>query len=130
MARRKQETPTEGELEILHVLWDRGPSTIREVLEVLVQHRDRAYTSIMTLMNIMVDKRLVVREPQGRAFVYRARRPRARTLGSIVGDVLGRAFSGSVHELVSHVLEHSQPSADELEEIRKVIEDYEQKEKP
>lgn len=129
MARRKQETPTEGELEILHVLWDRGPSTTREVLEVLVQTRERAYTSVMSLLNIMVDKGYLVREPLGRAFVYRAKRPRERTLGGIVNDVLGRAFSGSVHELISHVLAQSQPSAKELEEIHRVIELYEQQEK-
>jgi predicted transcriptional regulator len=128
MARRKQETPTEGELEILHVLWDRGPSTVRDVLDVLNQGRKRAYTSVMSLLNIMADKGLVVRQPQGRAFVYRARRPRQRTLGQIVGDVLGRAFSGSAQELVAHVLEQSQPSPQELAEIRRVIETYQRQE--
>jgi predicted transcriptional regulator len=130
MARRKQETPTEAELEILHVLWDHGPSTVREVLEVLNPQRERAYTSIMSLMNIMVDKRLVTRKPQGRAFVYAARLPRERTLGEIVGDVLGRAFAGSAHELVAHVLEQSKPTPQELAEIRRVIEAYQQEEKP
>jgi predicted transcriptional regulator len=128
MARPKQETPTEGELEILHVLWDRGPSTVREVLEVLQSKRDRAYTSVMSLLNIMSDKGLVVREPQGRAFVYRARRPRERTLGQIVEHVLGRAFDGSAHELVAHVLQQSKPSAEELDEIRQVIEAYQRQE--
>lgn len=128
MARRKQETPTEGELEILHVLWDRGPSTVRDVLDVLNQGRKRAYTSVMSLLNIMADKGLVVRQPQGRAFIYRARRPRQRTLGQIVGDVLGRAFSGSAQELVAHVLEQSQPSPQELAEIRRVIETYQRQE--
>src|SRR5687768_8738246 len=80
MARPKQQTPTDGELEILHVLWDRGPSTVRDVLEVLNAKRPRAYTSVMSLLNIMVDKGLVNREADGRAFVYRARRPRERTL--------------------------------------------------
>jgi predicted transcriptional regulator len=130
MARRKLDTPTEGELEILHVLWDRGASTVREVLEVLNQKRPRAYTSVMSLLNIMVDKRLVVREPQGRAFIYQARRPRERTLGKIVGVVLGRAFEGAAHELVAHVLEQSKPSSQELEQIRRVIEAYEKQEAP
>jgi predicted transcriptional regulator len=130
MARRKQETPTEGELEILQVLWDRGPSTVREVLEVLNQRRPRAYTSIMSLLNIMVEKGFVTREPQGRAFVYRPKRAREKTLGQIVGSVLGQAFSGAAHELVAHVLEQSQPSPHELDEIRKAIESYQQQEKP
>lgn len=129
MARPKQPTPTEGELEILQVLWERGPSTVRDVLEVLQSKRPRAYTSVMSLLNIMVDKGLVVRQPQGRAFVYRVRRPREKTLGGIVSDVLGKAFEGAAHELVAHVLEQSKPSQRELEEIRRVIEAYQQQEK-
>ncbi len=129
MARRKLETPTEGELEILQVLWDRGPSTVREVLDVLNQKRPRAYTSVMSLLTIMADKRLVVRQPQGRAFVYEARRPKERTLGNIVGAMLGKAFEGAAHELVAHVLEQSNPSPQELEQIRRVIEDYQQQER-
>ena len=127
MARPKLATPTEGELEILQVLWDRGASTVREVLDVLNPKRERAYTSVMTLLNIMADKGLVTREPQGRAFVYQAK-PRERTLGSIVGDVLGKAFEGSAHELVAHVLEQSRPSPQELQQIRRVIEAYQQQE--
>jgi BlaI family penicillinase repressor len=130
MARRKQTSPTEGELEILQVIWDRGPSTVREVLEVLNRSRMRAYTSVMSLLNIMADKGLVMREPQGRAFVYRARRPRERTLGKIVGDVLGRAFAGSAQELVAHVLQQSKPTPAELQEIRRVIEAYQRKDQP
>lgn len=125
MARRKLDTPTEGELEILQVLWDRGPSTVRDVFDVLNERRKRAYTSVMSLLNIMTDKAYVLREPQGRAFLYRARRPRAKTLGQIVGGVLGRAFAGSAHELVAHVLEQSKPSTAELKEIRQLIETYE-----
>lgn len=128
MARKKQSTPTEGELEILQVLWERGDSTVRDVHDVLNALRPRAYTSIMSLMNIMTDKGLVVREPQGRAFVYRARRPREKTLGQIVGGVLGGAFAGSAQELVAHVLEQSKPSAEELDEIRRMIESYEREE--
>jgi predicted transcriptional regulator len=128
VARRKQQMPTEAELEILHVLWDRGPSTVRQVREVLSATRPRAYTSIMSLLNIMVEKGLVTRAADGRAFIYRARNPRERTLASIVGDLLGRAFAGSAQELVAHLLEQSKPSPAELKEIRRTIEDYERKE--
>jgi len=128
MARKKQSTPTEAELEILQVLWERGESTVRDVHDVLNAQRPRAYTSIMSLMNIMTDKALVVREPQGRAFIYRAKRPREKTLGQIVGGVLGGAFAGSAQELVAHVLEQSKPSAEELDEIRRLIESYEREE--
>jgi predicted transcriptional regulator len=124
MARPKEEQPTAGELEVLKVLWDRGPSTVREVLEVLEGQRPRAYTSVMSLLNVMTDKGLVVRVPQGRAFVYRPKVERERTLRRMVGDLLGRAFEGSAHELVAHLLDQTKPSAAELDEIRRTIAEY------
>lgn len=125
MARRAQETPTEVELEILKVLWDRGPSTVREVLEILNAKRKRAYTSIMSVMNVMAEKGQVIRKPEGRAFIYSARRPREKTLGKMVSVLLGRAFEGSAASLVSQVLDQSKPTPDELDDIRKAIEEYE-----
>jgi predicted transcriptional regulator len=127
MARRRQDTPTEGELEILKVLWDRGPSTGREVLDALSGQRKRAYTSVMTVLNIMADKGQVIRKPVGRAFIYSAKRPRERTLGTMVSNLLGRAFEGSASSLVSQVLDQSKPSPEELELIRKAIEEYEER---
>jgi BlaI family transcriptional regulator, penicillinase repressor len=124
MARPKEEQPTAGELEVLKVLWDRGPSTVREVLEVLEGQRPRAYTSVMSLLNVMTDKGLVIRVPQGRAFVYRPKVERERTLRRMVGDLLGRAFEGSAHELVAHLLDQTKPSAAELDEIRRTIAEY------
>jgi BlaI family transcriptional regulator, penicillinase repressor len=125
MARRPQATPTEAELEILKVLWERGPSTGREVLDVLVADRKRAYTSIMSVLNIMATKGQVIRKPLGRAFIYSAKRPREKTLGKMVSSLLGRAFEGSAASLVSQVLDQSKPTPEELDKIRKVIEEYE-----
>ena len=125
MARRPQETPTEAELEILKVLWDRGPSTGRDVLDFLVAERKRAYTSVMSVLNIMATKGHVTRKPQGRAFIYSAKRPREKTLGKMVGSLLGRAFEGSAASLVSQLLDQSKPAPEELDRIRKVIEEYE-----
>jgi BlaI family penicillinase repressor len=124
MARPKEEQPTAGELEILKVLWDRGPSTVRDVMQALHEERPRAYTSVMSLLNVMTDKSLVVREPEGRAFVYRPKVQRERTLRRMVGDLLGRAFEGSAHELVAHLLDQKKPSAAELDEIRRTIAEY------
>ena len=126
MSRPREEQPTAGELEVLKVLWDRGSSTVREVMDVLNAERPRAYTSVMSLLNVMTDKGLVVRQPQGRAFVYRPKSDRERTLRRMVGDLLGRAFEGSTSQLVAHLLDQSKPTADELDEIRRAIEQYQQ----
>jgi len=126
MSRPREEQPTAGELEVLKVLWERGPSTVRDVMGVLNQDRPRAYTSVMSLLNVMTDKGLVVREPQGRAFVYRAKTNRGRTLRRMLGDLLGRAFEGSTSQLVAHLLDQTKPSPPELEEIRRAIEKYQQ----
>ena len=127
MARPRHENPTPGELEVLQVIWDRGPCTVRQVMSVLNQTRRRAYTSIMSLMNIMDEKGLLRREPKGRAFVYKNRATRKNTLSKMVADLLGRAFDGSASEMVAHLLEQTKPSKDELEEIRKTISTYRQK---
>ncbi|MBL7043991.1 MAG: BlaI/MecI/CopY family transcriptional regulator [Pirellulaceae bacterium] len=128
MARPKQETPTAGELEVLKVLWEHGPCTVREVLNDLNKRRPRAYTSVMTLLNVMTEKRLVTRQPQGRAYVYQTRRPRETTLGRMVQDLLGRAFEGSASALVTQVLTQSKPSDEELEAIQQAIDQYHERE--
>ena len=130
MPRPKEDQPTAGELEVLKVLWDRGPSTVREVMDVLNEARPRAYTSVMSLLNVMADKRLLVREPRGRAFVYRPRTDRGKTLQRLLGDLLGRAFEGSTSQLVAHLLDQSKPSTAELAEIRREIEKYQQQKGP
>lgn len=124
MARPKEEQPTAAELEVLKVLWDRGPSTVRDVMEVLNAARERAYTSVMSLLNVMTDKGLLGRVPQGRAFLYEAKVDREQTLGRMVSDLLGRVFEGSAQELVAHLLDQSNPSAAELDEIRRTIRQY------
>lgn len=128
MSRHRQATPTEVELEILHVLWEHQPSTVREVVDVLNRKRPRAYTSILSMLNVMFEKGLVTREMRGRAHVYRAKKSREKTLGSVVKDVLGRAFQGSTTSLIAQVLEQSKPSAEELDEIRRTIEAWQNEE--
>jgi BlaI family transcriptional regulator, penicillinase repressor len=129
MARPKADHPTPGELEILKLLWEQGPLTVREVLEQLnAVGPARAYTSIMSLMNVMADKGLLDRDPEGRAFRYRPTVERSKTLGGLVSDVWQRAFEGSASSLVAHLLNQAQPSADELAEIRRLLAQYEQPE--
>ena len=123
-ARPQTETPTDGELEILKVLWEQGPSTVREVLGELNKTRARAYTSVMTMMNLMVDKHLLQREPQGRAFLYRPASAQRAVLSEIVEDLVGKAFDGSASSLVVALLDKSKLSPDEADKIKEAILDY------
>ena len=129
MARPKNQHPTPAELEILKILWDRGASTVREVLDSLkAQKKRRAYTSVMSLLGVMTEKGLLRRRMQGRAFVYEPRVERDRALGGMIGDLWDRAFGGSASALVAHLLEQASPTDDELREIRAAIDQYEQRE--
>jgi predicted transcriptional regulator len=127
MARPRHENATPGELEVLKILWDRGPSTVREVMEVLNRTRRRAYTSVMSLLEVMCDKRLVKRRPQNRAFVYRAAVSKEKTLGQMVGNLVRRGFEGSASCLVACLLDETSPSQEELSEIRRLIAQYQRK---
>lgn len=126
MARPRTTHPTPAELEILKLLWESGPLTVREVLDRLpVQGPTRAYTSVMSLLNVMADKGLLAREPEGRAFRYQAAVERSKTLSGLVGDVWQRAFGGSTSALVAHLLDEAQPTAEELTAIRNLLRQYE-----
>lgn len=125
MARPRTPHPTPAELEILKILWDSGALTVREVLEQLNQAGPaRAYTSIMSLLNVMADKQMLERIPEGRAFRYRPLVERGKTLGTLVSDVWQRAFGGSATALVAHLLDQAQPTTQELEEIRQLLQNY------
>ena len=125
MARPKQEHPTPAELEVLKILWERGPATVRQVMETLEsRHNRRAYTSVMSLMNVMNEKGLLRRRPNGRAFLYSARARQQKTLGEMVEDLRRRAFEGSASTLVAQLLEEASPDGEELEQIRRAIDAY------
>jgi BlaI family transcriptional regulator, penicillinase repressor len=124
MARPRHENATPGELEVLKVLWDRGPSTVREVMEVLNQTRRRAYNSVMSLLEVMCDKRLVKRRAQNRAFVYWAAVNKEKTLGQMVSDLVRRGFEGSASSLVANLLDETPLSKEELNAIQRLIAQY------
>jgi predicted transcriptional regulator len=115
--------PTDAELAILRVLWARGPSTVREVHEALADARDTGYTTTLKLMQIMIDKQLVVRDVSARTHVYKARWSQDRTQRQLVSDLMDRAFGGSAAELVMQALSAHPTSPDELEQIRQLIEE-------
>lgn len=129
MARPKYPQPTPAELEALHVLWDRGPSTVREVMDVLEDTRPRAYTSVMSLLSVMAEKGLCDRDLRGRAFVYKPKMDRAQTQGGLLADIVKRAFGGSPSNLVAQLLEQTRPSSTEVDQIKKVVSDYDKKHK-
>ncbi len=124
MPRPKLPYPTPKELEVLQILWDHEPCTVRQVMEILNKRRRRAYTSVMSLLNVMTDKGLLMRRSQGRAFLYKSRIGREKTLSGLTGDLLNRAFSGSVAELLTHMLDQSKPSVAELDKMVQIIDDY------
>src|SRR5262247_323445 len=96
--------PTEAELEILHVLWDRGPSTVREVHQALDAGKPTGYTTTLKLLQIMAEKNLVRRDERPRAHIYQARVPRDRTQSQVVRNLVDRVFGGSAASLVMQAL--------------------------
>jgi len=127
MARPRHENPTPAELEILQVIWEQGPSTVREVMNVLNGRKRRAYTSVMSLMTVMAEKGQLKQKPRGRAFIYSAKISRAKTQSCIVRDILRRVFDGSASTLVTQLLQQGELDHEEMKEIRKAIAEFEQK---
>ena len=119
--------PTASELEILQVLWTRGPSTVREVHEVLSEKRRIGYTSVLKLMQIMTDKGSVRRNETQRAHVYEVGQPAEKTKRGLAADVLDRVFDGSASELMMHALAGRRASKEEIAELRRLINEYEGK---
>jgi predicted transcriptional regulator len=114
--------PTDAELAILRVLWERGPSTVRQVHDVLSRERPAAYTTALKLLQIMTEKGLVRRDESDRTHVYQARHTEEQTQRQLVRDLVDRAFGGSASKLVMQALATRRASPEELVEIRKLIE--------
>lgn len=121
--------PTEAELAILKVLWERGPSTVREVTGSLQDERGTGYTTALKLMQIMTEKGLVKRDESERSHVYSAIASAEKTQRQLVSDLLDRAFGGSAQQLVMQALSAKRASKAELAEIRALLEEFEKKAK-
>ena len=124
MPRPPAKHPTPGELVVLNIVWDRGPCTARQVWTVLNEKRKRHYTSVNSLLNTMADKGLLTRHCDRRAFLYEANIAREKTQRQLVQDLLGRAFEGSPSGLVLQVLDHCDPSPEEMDRIAQMIREY------
>jgi predicted transcriptional regulator len=118
--------PTDAELEILRILWERGQSTVRDVHEAIDARRPTGYTTVLKQLQIMTEKGLVRRDVSERAHVYRARLAREETEKQLVGDLLDRAFGGSASRLVLHALASKPASPEEIAQIRKLLESSEE----
>ncbi|HEY9137998.1 MAG TPA: BlaI/MecI/CopY family transcriptional regulator [Terriglobus sp.] len=113
--------PTEGELELLTILWERGEATVRDVFEAVNERRPVVYTGVQKLMQIMLDKGLVERDASERAHVYRAAIAKDDTERRFMRELSDRFFAGSAAQLALRALEMEPASDDDLREIRKLI---------
>ncbi len=119
--------PTEAELNILGVLWERGPSTVREVHEVLHPSEEVGYTTTLKLMQIMVDKSLAFRDTSNRTHIYTAALKETQNQKRMVADLLKGAFRGSKSKLVMQILGDNKTSREELDQIKALIKKIENK---
>ena len=123
---REPPRPTQSELEILAVLWDAGPATVREVQQELEARRPTGYTTVLKLLQIMTEKGLVRRDERERAHRYAPKLPREKTETQIVGDLLDRAFGGSSSRLVMRALSSRRATPEELDRIRELLNEIEE----
>jgi BlaI family transcriptional regulator, penicillinase repressor len=127
MRRRPSSRPTDAELDILRVLWARGPSTVRQVYDVLSADREFAYTTTLKLLQLMTEKGVAVREEEGRVHLYKAAVAQEETQRHLIRDLLDRAFGGSPSQLVMQALAARPASQEELREIRRLLRAHEEK---
>lgn len=121
MGQQKTTKPTESELEILQVLWNKGTATVREVHEELASNKDVGYTTTLKLMQIMHEKGLVNRDDSSKTHVYQAAVSREKTQKHLVGKMIDNLFAGSPAQLVMQALGNHKASLDELDEIQELL---------
>ena len=126
MSRKTTPEPTNAELEILQVLWERGPSTVRQIHEQLSHRRATGYTTTLKLMQIMIQKGLLVRDESSRTHLYRDAQPREKTQRQLVRNLMRRAFGGSAPGLIMQALSAKKTSAEDLAEIRRLLDELEE----
>ena len=125
----KQIRPTESELEILSVLWEKGPSTVREIHDILSQTKDAGYTTTLKLMQIMHEKALLQRDTSSKTHVYTSAISQQKTQQQLLDKMIDTVFGGSASQLVMQALGHHQSSEAELEKIREYLSAIEKQQK-
>ena len=122
MARPAAEQPTELELQILKILWEKSPQLVRDIRDELAKlGRDIAHTSVITTLNTMAKKRIVIRKREGNAFLFSPRITREQVSRSVLGDIVNRVFDGSAKAVLLGVFEQNDIDRGELKELRKLI---------
>lgn len=129
MNQKKNFHPTESELEILQILWEKGPTTVRAVNDMLNQKREVGYTTTLKIMQIMTDKGLVTRNTDSRTHIYHPAVKENATQNSLLNSFIEKTYRGSAMQLVMQVLGNKKASAEELSELKKIIKDMESKSK-
>src|ERR1700726_2514097 len=119
--RPKTPTLTEQELEIMKVIWERDRATVRDVYESLLERRKVAYTTVMTMMNILEQKGYLKKRQGDRAFVYTPSKPEKQVIRAMVREFVDRVFNGAAEPLLLHLVEDDQLTKEELDEIRRSI---------
>lgn len=121
--------PTESELEILGILWERGASTVREIHEILEQSKEAGYTTTLKLMQIMHEKGIVTRDASAKTHIYEANVSRERTQQQLLNKMIDTVYNGSATQLVMQALGHHRSSQEELDQIRQYLNEMEKKQK-
>jgi BlaI family transcriptional regulator, penicillinase repressor len=119
--RAQSTTLTPQELELMKVVWQRGSATVRDVYEALLERRRIAYTTVMTMLNVLEKKGHLAKRPQGRSYLYAPVRPKQRVLGAMVRDFIERVLDGSAEPLLVHLIEERQLSEKDLDQLAKRI---------
>jgi len=111
---------TEQELEIMKIVWERDKTTVRDVYEKLLERRKVAYTTVMTMMKILENKKYLKKTLADRAYVYRPAQPKGQVIGDMVREFVNRVFNGSAEPLLVHLVDQHGLSSEELEEIARL----------
>src|ERR1700730_13541679 len=119
--KKPKTTLTGQELEIMKVIWKLGTPTVRQVYETLMEHRKIAYTTVMTMMNILEQKGYLKKTQKDRASVYQATRPQKQVIRGMVREFVDRVFNGSAEPLLLHLVEDRRLSENDLDEIRRLM---------
>jgi predicted transcriptional regulator len=119
--RPRSSTLTDQELEIMKVVWQRERATVRDVYETLLEHRKIAYTTVMTMMKILEEKKYLKKTQEDRAYVYRPTKPKNQVIRGMVREFVDRVFNGSAEPLLAHLIEDERLEKKDLEELARMI---------